>query len=97
MPEPGPPRDRAPDSVASSSSSARPFRPQDEPAGVEHALGRVHQLGAQGRVLALEVDLRNHLGPRASGPERARLSHAQQVDREAELVLVAVPIHVLEP
>jgi hypothetical protein len=30
---------------------------EDEAAGVQHAGGGIHQLGPQGRVLALEVDL----------------------------------------
>ena len=68
MPELRPTPYRAPEAAASSSSSARPFRPHDEPRRGEHALGRLQQLGAKGRVLALEIDLRNpDLGHGSSG------------------------------
>ncbi len=44
------------------------FRPHDEARRGEHALGRLPQLGAKRRVLALEIDLRNsNLGHGSSG------------------------------
>ena len=77
------------------------LRPEDEPAGRQHTRHRVHELGLQRRVLPGEIEKRNHRAvgsfQRAQADRRPdRPAHAEQVQREAHLVVTAVAVHVLE-
>lgn len=70
--------------------------PQDEPAPVEDAGGRLHQLGAEGLVLPLEIDLEDHrrAATEVGTGRDADMAQAQEIDRYTDLVLAPAAIDV---